>query len=51
MGIRAGIVGLGFMGRRYLETLQQLQGVDVVAIADARHELADESAHGRPEPA
>ena len=36
MTIRAGIVGLGFMGRRYAETLAQLQGVTVTAVTDAR---------------
>ena len=41
MTIRAGVVGLGFMGRRYAETLAQLQGVTLTAVTDARADLAD----------
>jgi len=39
MTVRAGVVGLGFMGRRYVETLQQLHDVDVRAVSDVRAEL------------
>ncbi len=44
MDIRAGIIGLGFMGRRYAETLARLQGVTVSAVADTRADIADEVA-------
>ncbi len=37
--IRAGIVGLGFMGRRYAETLDQMQGVEVTAVSDTRPDV------------
>jgi predicted dehydrogenase len=50
MAIRAGIVGLGFMGRRYATVLSGLQGVTVTAVADGRDELAREvagEAHAR----
>jgi predicted dehydrogenase len=40
MTIGAGIIGLGFMGRRYAETLVRLQGVRVAALCDARPDLA-----------
>jgi predicted dehydrogenase len=42
--VDVGVIGLGFMGRRYVETLLQLQGVTVKAVADARSELAQEIA-------
>lgn len=42
--IRAGIVGLGFMGRRYTETLGQMQGVEVAAIGDTRPDVLAEIA-------
>lgn len=42
--IRAGIVGLGFMGRRYAETLGQIIGVEVTAIADTRTDLLGDAA-------
>jgi predicted dehydrogenase len=44
MTIRAGIVGLGFMGRRYVEFLRRLAGVEVAAVCDLRAELAREVA-------
>jgi predicted dehydrogenase len=44
MTIRAGIVGLGFMGRRYATVLAGLQGVAVTTVADGRAELAGEVA-------
>lgn len=44
MTVKAGIIGLGFMGRRYAETLAALQGVTVTAVADTRPELAAEVA-------
>ena len=44
MTIRAGIVGLGFMGRRYATVLSGLQGVTLTAVADGRPELAQEIA-------
>ena len=42
--VDVGVIGLGFMGRRYVETLHQLQGVTVKAVADARSDLAQEIA-------
>jgi predicted dehydrogenase len=42
--IRAGVVGLGFMGRRYAETLAQIEGVEVSAVTDIRPEVAAEVA-------
>ena len=44
MTIRAGIIGLGFMGRRYAETLVRLQGVTVSAVTDAQIDLAQDVA-------
>jgi predicted dehydrogenase len=41
---RAAIVGLGFMGRRYAETLARLEGVTVTAVTDLRSDLAREIA-------
>ncbi len=41
MKIKAGVVGLGFMGRRYVEFLQRLDGVEVTAICDIRKEIAE----------
>jgi predicted dehydrogenase len=42
--IRAGIAGLGFMGRRYAETLGQMQGVEVAAVSDTRPDVLAEVA-------
>jgi predicted dehydrogenase len=44
MKIRAGVVGLGFMGRRYVKFLQALEGVEVTALFDIRREVAEELA-------
>ncbi len=44
MSIRAGIVGLGFMGRRHAEFLHRMEGVEVTALCDLRPELADQLA-------
>lgn len=44
MKIKAGVVGLGFMGRRYVEILQKLNGVQVTAICDIRKEIAEDLA-------
>jgi predicted dehydrogenase len=44
MNIKAGVVGLGFMGRRYVEFLHCLQGVEVAAVCDIRTEIAEELA-------
>jgi myo-inositol 2-dehydrogenase/D-chiro-inositol 1-dehydrogenase len=46
MTIRAGIVGLGFMGHRYAQVLAQRAGVTVSVVADARPDLAAEVAAG-----
>ena len=44
MTIRAGVVGLGFMGQRYVEFLQRLEGVEVTAVCDIRTEIAEDLA-------
>jgi predicted dehydrogenase len=44
MTIKAGVVGLGFMGRRYVEFLGRLEGVQVTAVCDIRREIAEELA-------
>ncbi len=40
MTIQAGVVGLGFMGRRYVEFLHKLPGVRVAGVFDIRKDLA-----------
>lgn len=42
MTIRAGVIGLGSMGRRYVEYLARFEGVEVTAVCDARPDLASE---------
>jgi predicted dehydrogenase len=42
--IKAGIVGLGFMGRRYVEFLDKLDGVEVTAVCDIQKDIAAECA-------
>jgi predicted dehydrogenase len=42
--INAGVIGLGFMGRRYAEFLHKLEGVTVTAVCDIRPEIAQETA-------
>ena len=32
--LRAGLIGLGMMGRHHARVLQSLEGVDLVAVAD-----------------
>lgn len=44
MTVRAGVVGLGFMGRRYAETLARLAGVQLAAVTDILPEVAAEVA-------
>ena len=44
MNIKVGVVGLGFMGRRYVEFLQGLKGVELTAVCDIRRDIADELA-------
>jgi UDP-N-acetylglucosamine 3-dehydrogenase len=44
MTIKAGVVGLGFMGRRYVDFLYRLEGVEVTAVCDVRSEIANETA-------
>src|SRR5690606_3907390 len=45
--LRAGLIGLGAMGRNHARVLGQLEGVDLVGVADA---LATDAgtAHGAP---
>jgi predicted dehydrogenase len=45
--LRAGLIGLGSMGRNHARTLAALDGVDLVAIADPAGDPAG-AAHGRP---
>ena len=44
VNIKAGIVGLGFMGRRYAEFLHKLHNVEVSAVCDIRTDVAEEVA-------
>lgn len=44
MNVTAGIVGLGFMGRRYAEFLHKLDSVEVTAVCDIRQEIAAQCA-------
>lgn len=44
MTVRAGVIGLGFMGRQYVRFLHQLAGVKVSAVCDIRQEVAQELA-------
>jgi predicted dehydrogenase len=44
VNVKAGIVGLGFMGRRYAEFLHKLRGVEITAVCDIRPEIAAECA-------
>lgn len=46
MKIKAGVVGLGFMGQRYVEFLRRLEGVEVAALCDIRQEIAEDLAIG-----
>ena len=45
--LRAGLIGLGAMGRNHARTMSALEGVDLVAIADPAGDPAG-AAHGRP---
>lgn len=40
MNIKAGVVGLGFMGRRYVDFLQKMDGAEVTAVCDVQKEIA-----------
>lgn len=44
MNIRVGVIGLGFMGRRYVHVLSRLEGVELRAVCDVRSEVAAEVA-------
>jgi len=44
MTIRAGVIGLGFMGRHYVEFLYRMNGVQVTAVCDIREDIASELA-------
>lgn len=46
--LRAGLIGLGMMGRHHGRVLAGLEGVDLVAVADASGEDPHGVAHGRP---
>jgi predicted dehydrogenase len=45
--LRAGVIGLGFMGRNHLRAYSELDGVDVVAVADADPAVLERAARGR----
>ena len=44
MTIGVGVIGLGFMGRRYARFLNNTQGLKVAGVCDVRSQLADEIA-------
>ncbi len=46
--LRAGLIGLGMMGRHHGRVLSGLEGVDLVAVADASGEDPHHVAKGRP---
>lgn len=46
--LRAGLIGLGMMGRHHGRVLAGLEGVDLVAVADASGQDPHGVAHGRP---
>ncbi len=45
--LRAGVIGLGFMGRNHLRAYGELDGVEVVAVADANEEVLQKAVRGR----
>ena len=46
--LRAGLLGLGMMGRNHARVLASLDGVDLVGIADPTGGVADAAPHGVP---
>jgi myo-inositol 2-dehydrogenase/D-chiro-inositol 1-dehydrogenase len=44
MTIKVGVIGLGFMGWRYVDFLRRLEGVEVTAVCDLQLELARKAA-------
>ncbi|HEX5969973.1 MAG TPA: gfo/Idh/MocA family oxidoreductase, partial [Intrasporangium sp.] len=47
VNLRAGLIGLGMMGRHHARVLGTLEGVDLVAVADAGGD-PHQAAGGRP---
>jgi UDP-N-acetylglucosamine 3-dehydrogenase len=45
--LRAGVIGLGFMGRNHLRAYSELDGVDVVAVADPDEDVLGRAVRGR----
>ncbi len=45
--LRAGVIGLGFMGRNHLRAYGELDGVDVVAVADPDVDVLERAVRGR----
>lgn len=45
--LRAGVIGLGFMGRNHLRAYSELDGVDVVAVADPDEDVLSRAVRGR----
>jgi UDP-N-acetylglucosamine 3-dehydrogenase len=45
--LRAGVIGLGSMGRNHLRAYSELDGVDVVAVADPDVEVLERAVRGR----
>jgi predicted dehydrogenase len=48
--IRAGIVGLGHMGRNHARVLQSIEGIELVAVADAQGDRFGAASHLTPLP-
>lgn len=46
-GLRAGVIGLGFMGRNHLRAYGELDGVEVVAVADSDAAVLQRVVRGR----
>ena len=44
MTIKAGVVGLGFMGQHYVQFLHKMNGVEVSAVCDIRQDVAEKLA-------
>ena len=47
MTLRAGVIGLGVMGRHHTRVLQDMDGVDLVGVADPDPAALDKVLRGR----
>ncbi|HEU5323389.1 MAG TPA: Gfo/Idh/MocA family oxidoreductase, partial [Methylomirabilota bacterium] len=45
--LRAGVIGLGFMGRNHLRAYRELDGVDLVAVSDPDEAVLEKAVRGR----